>query len=342
MKNKNGFIATSLIYSFFLVFIAILTSLLGNFIANKTIEDRFNEEAINSLNNRTSTFYIYMKGAIINGERAFANRIENSDFKYTDEIETETGTSTIRSHWIYTNIYEYDENIGMKINFDNKSTEENTTKTEYTIDQDITNILEKGHKYYLAVNYTSTLNNGFVHIKKNNSDYFLNINLKSTEGNIERESSIFTIEEDLEANETYSIQIGIPKMESFTTEEEFGVKNVLLIDLTEKYESNVPRKDWLDKHISYFSENIYYKNFDNVRVKDIVSIDFSPIGGVEIKGSNIKCQNSSGEDISYVPYTDDTTEPSYELNTEKNTLSFKNIKENTTCYIDWSGTSETE
>ena len=39
MKSESGFIATSLIYTFFLAFIAILTALLSNYIANKTILD---------------------------------------------------------------------------------------------------------------------------------------------------------------------------------------------------------------------------------------------------------------------------------------------------------------
>lgn len=48
--KKEGFIATSLIYSFFLVFLAIIAALLSNYIANKTILDRYNDDAAESLN----------------------------------------------------------------------------------------------------------------------------------------------------------------------------------------------------------------------------------------------------------------------------------------------------
>ena len=46
MKNNSGFIATSLIYTFFLAFIAILTALLGAYIANKTILERYNNDVL--------------------------------------------------------------------------------------------------------------------------------------------------------------------------------------------------------------------------------------------------------------------------------------------------------
>lgn len=47
MKKNNGFIATSLLYSFFLVFIAILLSLVGNFLHNRVVLN----SVINSVKN---------------------------------------------------------------------------------------------------------------------------------------------------------------------------------------------------------------------------------------------------------------------------------------------------
>ncbi len=54
--KKSGFIATSLIYSFFLVFLAIIAALLSNYIANKTILERYNAELIDNLNREP--FYV--------------------------------------------------------------------------------------------------------------------------------------------------------------------------------------------------------------------------------------------------------------------------------------------
>ena len=64
--NRKGFIATSLIYSFFLVFIAIIAALLNNFIANKNILTRYNEDAQESLNNNKYTVKVVTSGAETN------------------------------------------------------------------------------------------------------------------------------------------------------------------------------------------------------------------------------------------------------------------------------------
>lgn len=66
--KKDGFIATSLIYSFFLVFIGVLTALVGSYIANKQILNRFNEDIIAEMNGTViiddSIFLTDGKGAI--------------------------------------------------------------------------------------------------------------------------------------------------------------------------------------------------------------------------------------------------------------------------------------
>ena len=49
-KKKRGFVATSLIYSFFLVFLAVLAGLIRNYVANKLVLERFNENAASVLN----------------------------------------------------------------------------------------------------------------------------------------------------------------------------------------------------------------------------------------------------------------------------------------------------
>lgn len=52
MKKKNGFIATSLIYSFFLIFITLFLTIIADFLQNKvllnTIENDIKEEINNS------------------------------------------------------------------------------------------------------------------------------------------------------------------------------------------------------------------------------------------------------------------------------------------------------
>ena len=43
--KRNGFIATSILYSFFLVFITLFVSLVANYIHNQVLIRRQNEEA---------------------------------------------------------------------------------------------------------------------------------------------------------------------------------------------------------------------------------------------------------------------------------------------------------
>ena len=78
--KKDGFIATSLIYSFFLVFIAIMAALLSSYIANKTILDRFNGEIQNDLNSDKYTVIIKSKTANITNGMTLTNLVSNGDF----------------------------------------------------------------------------------------------------------------------------------------------------------------------------------------------------------------------------------------------------------------------
>ena len=84
--KKNGFIATSLIYSFFLVFIAIIATLLNSYIASKTILDRYNEEITNDLNGTTFSLIVQSKNANIDGGKLFkcayeVNRMFTFEYK---------------------------------------------------------------------------------------------------------------------------------------------------------------------------------------------------------------------------------------------------------------------
>lgn len=53
MKKRKGFIATSLIYSFFLVFIAILVSIMANYTSTRVQLNRLKQDAKEELNKCT-------------------------------------------------------------------------------------------------------------------------------------------------------------------------------------------------------------------------------------------------------------------------------------------------
>ena len=61
-KNNRGFIATSLIYSFFLVFLAVLLAILSNYIISNRILASYNRTVKDKLNNKAYDAEIYAKG----------------------------------------------------------------------------------------------------------------------------------------------------------------------------------------------------------------------------------------------------------------------------------------
>ncbi len=49
MKKKNGFIAISVIYSFFIVFIAVILAILAEYSYNRMIIKKINEQILNEI-----------------------------------------------------------------------------------------------------------------------------------------------------------------------------------------------------------------------------------------------------------------------------------------------------
>lgn len=62
IKNNRGFIATSLIYSFFLVFLALLLAILSTYITTSRILSTYNKSVKNRLNDMTRIPEVYALG----------------------------------------------------------------------------------------------------------------------------------------------------------------------------------------------------------------------------------------------------------------------------------------
>lgn len=85
MKNKNGFIATGLIYSFFLIFLTLFLTVITNHIKNKVSLSYVEEEIKDSLNSH-KTVRDFELGDLISfvndcnlvGNDTFENNIDNS------------------------------------------------------------------------------------------------------------------------------------------------------------------------------------------------------------------------------------------------------------------------
>lgn len=80
-NSKKGFIATSLIYSFFLVFLALLLAILSTHISTNRILSTYNKSVKNKLNNMTNVPSIYSLGNDFYVERGVSNDIFTSFFK---------------------------------------------------------------------------------------------------------------------------------------------------------------------------------------------------------------------------------------------------------------------
>lgn len=87
MKSKNGFFATSIIYSFFLVFALISALLLSNYAHNRLLVRDFNAEIKNDLNARGNNKLANLK-----------NLLQDSDFESgTNNYFITSGRSSIWS-----------------------------------------------------------------------------------------------------------------------------------------------------------------------------------------------------------------------------------------------------
>ena len=65
--KKNGFIATSLIYSFFLAFVALVSVILTTYSYYRTILNTLNKDILGGLNTEIQSKYITLENLIQNG-----------------------------------------------------------------------------------------------------------------------------------------------------------------------------------------------------------------------------------------------------------------------------------
>ena len=130
--NNKGFIATSLIYSFFLVFVAVMASILATYAHNRILVNNVNEGIVDDLNTTVSEKYLVIK-----------NILQNSDFEESGSWSLSNAAITVVPDPIPDplpegfKIISYRGMKSLKINPGNSDIrEENLT-------------LEKDHYYYL-------------------------------------------------------------------------------------------------------------------------------------------------------------------------------------------------
>lgn len=323
--KKDGFIATSLIYSFFLVFITILAVLVSNYIANKTILLRYNDDIIAKKNKNTYTINFTTHGS----ENFKIIYDEDDGNKEKVEIQGQTLTNLIQDskfvnnegRWVgsgspgfYAN-RSYNGKSGAYLN--------NPTISSSIYQKNIMSTYND--KYYFSLEYAS---NQPFRTYFANSTGLTTMNLPSTGLGWRRVGMTF-----VEANTTtgpnniFYIQSTNRGTGYFT--------NAMLIDLTEHYtRGREPEVDWMDQNIKHFDGTINYLKIEHLERNEEVIVkmittqkNFRNVRINSCTGTNGKW-NSSGNIQNQIKY--DSQEGKY-----YSVFTFKNISDDIDCDLEW-------
>lgn len=272
MKNK-GFIATSLIYSFFLTFLSIVTVLLSNYIANKTILDRFNDKAQADLNTSSYTISIYSRNANIKDGYTMTNLISNGDFSQNLEFWNISGDA------LYSTSLWLDNYSVLKSN--------NNVSNSYLY-QNI--YVMKDNIYYISLDYLhNSSTNLYSYLGSNSKNSFVikdNQGITWTRGAVSYRSEFDGYTQYILGDSGNSSYIG----NSYFT-------NALVLNLTASFGLGYePDVLWVNENISWFDGTISYLNLNSVAYGNDVSIEFTPYGGYN--NYNMSCVDSEGRTLS--------------------------------------------
>ena len=260
MKNESGFIATSLIYTFFLAFIAILTALLSNYIANKTILDRYNSDTQSKLNGGIGKISLYVSYASVDGGKTITNLVRNGNFSSVDGSNNLTDWSVQGGG----NFQAADFGKRCVIK----------TGSSGNLSQPIS--VDSTHKYYIRMEYYQP-SIGYT------SDVFVSNTVSGDVIDRDRIISSSNSSEwvstsklvSLSGAETLSYMI-VGKQSTYNTNRTYYT-NIFLMDVTYAYRDEVSL-EWLDKNIDYFDGTVSFISKDFVD-DDEVSFTVVPYAG---------------------------------------------------------------
>ena len=260
MKNESGFIATSLIYTFFLAFIAILTALLSNYIANKTILDRYNSDTQSKLNGGIGKISLYVSYASVDGGKTITNLVRNGNFSSVD------GSNNLADWSVQGGGNFQAADFGKRCVI--------KTGSSGNLSQPIS--VDSTHKYYIrmeyyqpSIGYTSdvfvsntvsgdVIDRGRIISSSNSSEWVSTSKLVSLSG-----------------AETLSYMI-VGKQSTYNSNRTYYT-NIFLMDVTYAYRDAVSL-EWLDKNIDYFDGTVSFISKDFVD-DDEVSFTIVPYAG---------------------------------------------------------------
>lgn len=260
MKNKSGFIATSLIYTFFLAFIAILTALLSNYIANKTILDRYNSDTQSKLNGGIGKISLYVSYASVDGGKTITNLVRNGNFSSVDASNNLTDW-TVQGGGNF-QAADFGKRCVIK------------TGSSGNLSQPIS--VDASHKYYLRMEYYQP-SVGYT------SDVFVSNTVSGDVIDRDRIISSSNSSEWVSTSKLVSLSGAealsymIVGKESAYNSSRTYYTNIFLMDVTYAYRDAVSL-EWLDKNIDYFDGTVSFISKDFVD-DDEVSFTVVPYAG---------------------------------------------------------------
>ena len=263
MKNESGFIATSLIYTFFLAFIAILTALLSNYIANKTILDRYNSDTQSKLNGGIGKISLYVSYASVDGGKTITNLVRNGNFSSVDGSNNLTDWSVQGGG----NFQAADFGKRCVIK----------TGSSGNLSQPIS--VDSTHKYYIRMEYYQPSIGSTSDVFVSNTvsgDVIDRDRIISSSNSSEWVSTSKLV--SLSGAETLSYMI-VGKQSTYNTNRTYYT-NIFLMDVTYAYRDAVSL-EWLDKNIDYFDGTVSFISKDFVD-DDEVSFTIVPYAGYEL------------------------------------------------------------
>ena len=263
MKNESGFIATSLIYTFFLAFIAILTALLSNYIANKTILDRYNSDTQSKLNGGIGKISLYVSYASVDGGKTITNLVRNGNFSSVD------GSNNLADWSVQGGGNFQAADFGKRCVI--------KTGASGNLSQPIS--VDSTHKYYIRMEYYQP-SIGYT------SDVFVSNTVSGDVIDRDRIISSSNSSEwvstsklvSLSGAETLSYMI-VGKQSTYNTNRTYYT-NIFLMDVTYAYRDAVSL-EWLDKNIDYFDGTVSFIKKDFID-DDEISFTIVPYAGYEL------------------------------------------------------------
>ncbi len=252
IMKKDGFIATSLIYSFFLVFVAVLAALINGYVANKTIQERFNEDIADSLNNVTSSLKVYSYNSELPEGTVLENLLLYSGFSVSSDLNNTS----------------WDKIGGTSFTSSNGGVMFSNIKTNSYLSQNV-EAMVAGHQYYIAIDFYQTSD---IALKTYFYDPAYSVETSGIEPNWTRKSTIITAP-------TSSLNVPFRIGESSTDQSgSVYFKNAMVIDLTESFgKGQEPDTAWLDENVDFVDGRLGFIKIDNIQSSS--ACDFSADNG---------------------------------------------------------------